>query len=290
MTKQATLDLLHAIGLRRSHISNLPLRVLVRPLARRKAVPLELLMGAPLDTTFRVDFPGASFAYHVGPNDGLGARLFWQKWEDWEPYVIPQFARFALHARRVLDVGAHTGIYSLFACALNPSVETLSFEPLPLGYEAIHANLQLNQFTERCRVFHSAVSDHNGRARFHIAEDTTMSSLTDSEGELEVSVITLDSVVPLDGNTDLVKIDVEGHEYKALMGMREVMSDSKPTVLFECNPGSPGPQIDQLLRGMGYRLFSMVGGSLAEIFQLIPEQFPNGNHNFLAVHSDRAAA
>jgi hypothetical protein len=55
-------------------------------------IPLESLMGAPLDVTFDMRLPGASFQYHVTPDDLLGARLFWQDWQRWEPYVVPQFA------------------------------------------------------------------------------------------------------------------------------------------------------------------------------------------------------
>lgn len=285
MSSALILKLLQKLGVRRSHLVKRPWRFLSRPLARRQLLPLDLLMGAPLDATFIADFPGASFKYHVSPNDKLGARLFWQRWNMWEPDVVPQFARFAKAARRVLDVGAHTGVYSLFACALNSEAEVFSFEPLPFGYSAIRMSLQLNEFDNRCKSFQTAISDTNGTAHFRIAEDATMSSLVESGGELEVSVITLDSVVPLDGKTDLIKMDVEGHEFKALLGMHKILADSHPTILFECNPGGPGLEIDGLLRQYGYRLFSIAGGQVHEISELVPERFPSGSHNFLALHS-----
>jgi hypothetical protein len=57
-------------------------------------IPLKSLMGAPLDVNFDLGLPGASFVYHVTPDDLLGARLFCQDWQRWEPYVVPQLARF----------------------------------------------------------------------------------------------------------------------------------------------------------------------------------------------------
>jgi FkbM family methyltransferase len=273
---------LHSLGVRRDHIVRAPLRSIVRLLARRDLVPLDLLMGASLDVIFRMQLPEASFRYHVAPGDGLGARLFWQDWQHWEPDTVLQFARSAKNSPRILDVGAHTGIYSLYACALNPRAEVFSFEPLPHPYSRLVENCKLNAFDSRCKTFQGAVSNTAGSARFHIAEDPTMSRLVESGGELEVPVLRLDDVVPLDGKTQFVKMDVEGHEYQALLGMENIIADSHPAILFECNPGGRGPDIDTLLRRHGYQLFHLDARQVTPISELVPERFPHGSHNFLA--------
>ncbi len=160
-----------------------PLRSLVRLLSRRDIVPLDLLMGAPLDAVFRMRFPEATFRYHVAPGDALGARLFWQDWQHWEPDTIPAFARFAKTCARVLDVGAYTGVYTLYTCALNPEAEVFSFEPLPQPFSRLVENCELNAFESRCKTFQAAASDGAGPARFHVAEDPTMARTDDSGGE-----------------------------------------------------------------------------------------------------------
>ena len=280
----ATSHFLHGLGLRRKHLTRLPLRHVVRLLTRCGVIPWEKLSGPPLDLVCRMDFPGAPFLYHVVPEDLLGVRLFWEGWRYWEPDVVLHFSRFASSSPRILDVGAHTGIYSLFACALNPGAEVFSFEPFPPIYERLLANLELNEFTQRCRPFPAAVGDAARAARFHVAEDLTMSTIVEAGSELEVPVVTLDNVVPHDGRTRLVKLDVEGHEYKVLQGMRGILEDSHPTILFECNPGGDGTAISTLLRHHGYRLCNLANAA-AEITELIPERFSKGNHNFLAFHS-----
>jgi FkbM family methyltransferase len=272
---------LHGLGLRRDHVGRAPLRPIVRFLARRGRIPLDLLMGAPLDVTFRVRFPEASFRYRVTPGDGLGARLFWQDWKHWEPDVVPQFAEFATRAPRILDVGAHTGIYTLYACALNPHARVFSFEPLPQSYKRLLENCELNWFDSRCETFQAAVSHTAGKARFHVAEDPTMSRLQ-ATGELEIPIMRLDDMVPLDGKTKFVKIDVEGHEYQTLLGMENIIADSHPAILFECNPGGRGPEIASFLRRHDYRLMHLAGGRRTPISELIPEKFSHGFHNFLA--------
>jgi len=278
--------LLRGLGLRREHLTGFPIRPVIRALTTRGLIPWENLSGPPLDLVCRMDFPGASFLYHVVPEDLLGIRLFWQGWRYWESDVLLQFSRIAVTSPRILDVGAHTGIYSLFACALNRNAEVLSFEPFPPIYERMLDNLDRNGFRQRCRTFQAAVGSIAGTARFHIAEDLTMSAIVETGGEMEIPVVMLDDVVPHDGRTRLVKIDVEGHEYKVLDGMRGILEDSRPVVLFECNPGGDGTRISALLRQHGYCLFNLAHAA-AEIAELVPERFPKGNHNFLALHQSQ---
>lgn len=281
--------LLRNLGLRREHLARLPLRPIVRILSRRGLIPWEMLSGPPLELVCRMDFPGASFLYHVVPEDLLGIRLYWQGWRRWEPDVLLPFSKFAISSPRILDVGAHSGIYSLFGCALNSDVEIFSFEPFLPIYERMLDNLDRNGFRQRCKTFQAAVGDVSGTARFHVAEDRTMSAIVETGGDLEIPVVTLDDVVPHDGRTGLVKIDVEGHEYRVLRGMRGILGDSRPVVLFECNPGGDGAGINALLREHGYRLFHLSRTAVA-LDELVPERFPQGNHNFLALHQSQLPA
>jgi FkbM family methyltransferase len=280
---QNVLKALHKLGVRKSHLAHPSVRFFAQLCSRRGVIPLKSLMGAPLDVIFDMRLPGASFEYHVTPDDPLGARLFWQDWQRWEPYVVPQFARFARNSRRIVDIGAHTGIYSLFACALNSSCEVFAFEPFPLIYARLVENIRRNGFESRIRSFQAAVSDADGTGRLHIAPDVTMCALSDSGG-VEVPVVTLDQIIPIDGGTGLVKMDVEGHENRVFRGMERVVQDSHPVIIFECNPGGAAAEVDEWLRQRGYHIFSLVDGVVEEIPELCPERFEFGNHNFLATH------
>ena len=281
---QNVLKALHKLGVRKSHLAHPSVRFFAQLCSRHDMIPLKSLMGAPLDVIFDMRLPGASFEYHVTPDDLLGARLFWQDWQRWEPYVVPQFARFVRNSRRIVDIGAHTGIYSLFACALNSSCEVFAFEPFPPIYARLVENIHLNGFESRIRSFQAAVSDADGTGRLHIAPDVTMCALSDSFGELEVPLVTLDQIIPIDGGTGLVKMDVEGHENRVFRGMERVVQDSHPVIIFECNPGAAAADVDEWLRQRGYHIFSLVDGVVEEISELCPERFEFGNHNFLATH------
>jgi FkbM family methyltransferase len=81
----------------------------------------------------------------------------------------------------------------------------------------------------------------------------------DSEKLENIIVRKLDDVVK-DLNIekiDLIKIDVEGYEYKVLMGMKEILEKNKPNILIELNYKKhimdyEIPEILEFFRGYGY--------------------------------------
>jgi FkbM family methyltransferase len=165
---QNVLKALHKLGVRKSHLAHPSVRFFAQLRSRHGMIPLKSLMGAPLDVSFDLRLPGASFEYHVTLDDPLGARLFWQDWQRWEPYVVPQFARFVRNSRRIVDIGAHTGIYSLFACALNSSCEVFAFEPFPPIYARLAENIHLNGFGGPYFHGHNVYAmAYDGRANQH---------------------------------------------------------------------------------------------------------------------------
>jgi FkbM family methyltransferase len=221
-------------------------------------------------------------SYSLTPGDDFGSALFWRPAAVLESDVLPVFIKFARSTSRFVDVGAHTGIYSLLACAASPACQVMAFEPHPLTYDRLNANIRANGFEGRCTAFQAAVGRSSGVARLRTPDDLTMCSLSDSGDALEISVVALDELIPKDGRTSLVKIDVEGHEYEVLEGMSAVIRDSRPAIFFECNPGGPADAIEQFLRAHGYSVFSLQTGKLSRLSRLAPEEFSRGHHNFLA--------
>ena len=134
----------------------------------------------------------------------------------------------------IIDIGARKGSWYKNVGKFFPNSPAHLFEPTPNIFEKTKKNYnKVNQ-----HVYQVALSNEEGVLDFHIdLELGGWSGLTKqrSDGKYEtiqVKVKTLDSFKFK--NVGLIKIDVEGNEYKTLLGSINTIKDSKPFVYFEC--------------------------------------------------------
>lgn len=129
------------------------------------------------------------------------------------------------------DIGANTGLYSLFA-AKNCS-KVISFEPYPPNYELLKKDMLKNGISniEVCEI---ALSDSNGTVSFDqpVEDDVGYGSSSiverDTSNSIEVPTRTGDELISEDSfpAPNIVKIDVEGSEPLVIDGMEDTLSDS----------------------------------------------------------------
>lgn len=127
----------------------------------------------------------------------------------------------------LLDVGANIGLYSLIAARSRNARRVVAFEPDPRSAELLRTNAALNDVA--VDVVEAAVSATSGSALLAVpAAHSGASRLGAAEpGSLSLCVSTLagaeldDAVGELPPGVDvIVKLDVEGHEFDALRGLR----------------------------------------------------------------------
>jgi FkbM family methyltransferase len=266
-----------------------PLRILARALVHLRPA----LLGAVsegFEGIFSIRPAGLPLEYDLGPKDAVGDILLWCGPGQFEHGTLSTFARLASKSRGVLDIGANTGLYSMIACAANAKVQVIAWEPVPYLFERLQRNVSLNQFTARCDLRPHALAEVTCRRMIYIPRSTTMASLTQTfSGEattpLEVNVETVDSVLAPDFPLDLVKLDVEGHEYDVLRGMAGTLARHSPTIIFECLPSTPAEPINEMLLGLGYTLREMTSAGLVAIPAIGPVRCEGSN--YLAVHPGR---
>lgn len=175
---------------------------------------------------------GREFTYAADLNDLLARGIVWGNMRVWESTSVRIFSELSRNARRVLDVGAYSGIYSLIACTDGPA-DVIAFEPNPVIRECLQRNIEVNRLERRVEVVGKAVSEESGTAVLSIPADTTAAYLSAGAGGIEVEVTTIDEVVGgLD--VDLIKLDVEGVEPLALAGARRTIERNHPAVVVEC--------------------------------------------------------
>jgi FkbM family methyltransferase len=150
------------------------------------------------------------------------------------------------------DVGANIGYYSWLLLSHNPNLDAVLFEPDPDNIQLLHktiAKAQLNATRQRARLITSAVSDRQGKANFAIDAITGATGSIDDSRPTFVQMyyganpdFTTVDTISLDwlwqqkwaGQPDLIKIDIEGSEDKAIAGAWELIDACAPILIIEC--------------------------------------------------------
>lgn len=176
----------------------------------------------------------------------------------YEPLVRGLYVDAVARADVVIDVGAHTGLYSLLAARTSPTARVIAVEADPYNAAALTANTRRT----RVEVVAKAASDRVGRSTFRQNLGTVGSSLVDRRGTgptrlVEVETTTIDALAP-DARSIVLKIDVEGAELTVLAGAETAIRRAANATLFvELNPkalaagGHDGSQLVAALEALG---------------------------------------
>jgi FkbM family methyltransferase len=260
--------------------ANASVRSMLRTAAHAGLLPGSVWKRLPVETTFTVDVTRSGrFRYSSLPADAIGRALFWRGASAWEAETVKVFLRLVEDAALYVDVGANTGAYVLIACAVNPRVRVMAFEPVPFIFDRLCNNVVLNGWPDRCWMRKEAVADVVGTTTFHVPSGGLPTSASlDPRGFrqtpgtlISVPVTTLDMVRAGTDKVDLIKIDVEGFEDKVLDGMPRVLEDDRPTIIVECNPDGPYRAVEATLARSGYRFFHVRDRGLVEMNRIVPD-------------------
>jgi FkbM family methyltransferase len=261
-----------------------------------RAIWIRLPVEQTVDRTFTVQVPnGSSFLYASVLKDQIGRALFWRGLEGFEGETVPLFSRLARSdIRCFLDIGAHTGFYTLLACALNPGLQVIAFEPVPYIHKILAAHLKMNRLEGRVQARLEAVSNEIGQAKMHVPYDDlpTSASLheTGFRGNdgyfIDVPVTTIDTCCPSGQRVDLVKIDVEWFEDKVLEGMPRVLAESAPAIFVEITHDGPTQAVEAILKKFGYRFYCLRPEGPIPVKQIITDSQKSYLNYFCTVRSE----
>jgi FkbM family methyltransferase len=168
-----------------------------------------------------------------------------------------------------IDVGANIGhMTSIMALRVGPTGKVLSFEPHPLTFNELNANMRRwEQVTgiNNVRAFRVALSDSVGQGTLNVpGEDSLnrgLASVSESKGSFgsryPVELAQLDGFVAETEFIGLLKVDVEGHEYCMLKGADSALRrQGIRDIVFEEHRPYPTQTI-ALLQGYGYTIFAI---------------------------------
>lgn len=155
----------------------------------------------------------------------------------YEPETLDAWIRAIHPGKAAIDVGAYTGLYSIFAVKCGAVVA--AFEPMPENIWRFKVNTRHNKVHSDIHLFETAVSDFVGDATLNYNSRvplTTGASLEvydlHHDSRYKVKVLTIDAIGIVD--VKVMKIDVERHEPSVIRGALTVIDRDKPELIIEC--------------------------------------------------------
>jgi FkbM family methyltransferase len=154
----------------------------------------------------------------------------------------------------VFDLGAHQGVVALIlARIVGPAGKVIAVEASRHNADAARKNVKLNG-AEQCTVLNAAVSNVPGTLSFSLGLNGKADDGTGEWGRVEVEACTIDGLAKRCGTPDLLFIDVEGYECRALQGAQQTLH-TRPDAFGEVHLGK------------GLEQF---GGSAEQVFGFFP--------------------
>jgi len=177
----------------------------------------------------------------------------------YDPFVTSVIRTMLSSGGTFVDVGANIGTYSLLASRIvGASGQVYAFEPCSRNIARLKENLALNQITN-VRVLTKALSSTSGSLDLFDRHDPGNSGTTSAipfEGASKITVActTFDEELA-DAPIDLIKMDIEGWEDKAILGGKKLFGRTRlPAIICE---GEIFCQAATLLREFGYSVSAL---------------------------------
>jgi FkbM family methyltransferase len=215
-------------------------------------------------------------------DDGVAMRFFWNGC--YEKATLLAWAHFARKSDVIIDVGAHTGSYTLAAAAARPDAAVISFEPHSMNFARLNLNLRANGFPTN-RAFMVGVGAKNEVLPFSVSTSIDYLSTGGSIGQRNnaqtsnIQVVALDRFIkaPIIPKVGLIKIDVEGHEGACIAGMTEIIQHARPVIFFECIDAAAGKAVQDGLQPNDYVFYEIDDD--ANTIEAIESVVPRLNHD-----------
>ena len=247
----------------------------------------------PLQGIVKLKFSSHFVKFYSNCDDYLVSNLYYDATDE----EIGEFEYISKNlitdtGRQYLDIGSYNGLFALFMAKKDPQGSITAFEPNPANFFRIEKNVLLNNM-KNIRCVNAGVSDHVGKLDFYLPDDysiTTVSSFslsfasnhTDTSlSKIEVNVTDLDLFCQRENlHPDVLKIDVEGHEWEVIKGAMNTIRRCHPVILCEIftkfyttseefQRELPAVHsIEQFLKDENYMIYVLENGDLAELVTL----------------------
>ncbi len=187
----------------------------------------------------------------------------------YEPFETELVKREVKNNYTVLDLGANIGYYTLiFARLVGSCGKVFSFEPDPENFKILAKNVEINRY-RNVYLTKKAVSDKTSNTLLYLSEanagDHRIYDSGDGRKSVQIETVRLDDFFENNPpKIDFIKMDIQGAEGGALLGMRGLLKASKNLkILSEFWPfglkrfGTEPEEFLRQLEGLGFKLYEV---------------------------------
>ncbi len=215
--------------------------------------------------------------------DGLKFNLYIKDWIQANLFFLGHYEQAELRLLKsilkegdtFIDLGTNIGLYSLTASKIvGQKGRVISFEPFGKNYDTFIHNLELNHLSNTNVVPEKkAVGKSDSTLMLYSnSSDSNMGMVSTKERththKESVESVSLDTYLKKNkiNKVDLIKIDIEGHEKDALIGMAGTTKDIKPSFIIEILEGEDKQFFIDFFNSQGYtRYFITNDGQLSSV-------------------------
>lgn len=154
----------------------------------------------------------------------------------WEPFETEVFKKRLKGVGLVVDVGANIGYYTLLASrALKTNGRVIAFEPASVNFNLLERNVEEN-FLNNVKIEKKALGAKSGKTYVYLNDknygDSTTYETKEGRKKEKIAKITLDDYFSRsEDSIDLLKIDIQGSELKALRGAKKLLGKGRIKVI-----------------------------------------------------------
>ncbi len=156
-----------------------------------------------------------------------------------EIFIKNEYAGFLpnMTIRKVIDIGAHYGYFSLWLQSINPKIElkSIMIEPCTDCHDSIDRLMRDKRLSGNMQILNGAIDNPiNGHASFIDRPFMASSSFKNSAEEdvRKVQIITEDDIFnKMEPPYDVIKCDIEGSEWELLSHYPKILSGTKSIIL-----------------------------------------------------------
>jgi FkbM family methyltransferase len=234
------------------------------------------------EALYNFSYAGIHFKIVLDPRNGfIDQEIYWKG--VYEEEILDFYTKHIKSGDTFVDIGTNIGEHTLFNSKLvGVTGHVISFEPIQRLYAQVSKSVALNTMNN-VFVVNKACGEKEEDMTIYLRDQniggSSLVPFLEKGGEEEtIHIIQADSILKDYTRVDFIKIDTEGYEYEALLGLEETLRKHSPSLLIEYSPifykhnaideNHNGHKILSLLQKYNYKVFDLEDGE-KEVTSLI---------------------